>query len=249
MFSQIWNLCFFANENIWISIKMSLMSVHQGPINNIPALVQIMAWCLPGDKPLSEPMLTQFTEGDLRCNMTLLVPYDLKSFVFWRYCLNMSNLYYKFPICCAMFPDFSDYWENVYLRNILTHCERQTIIWTDELHWAHIDIMASQITTTGLFDQPVYSGWQQTNHQSSTLLTLLRAIQLWPVNSRGPLMRKHVHAMTCSWWRRCWWRRGGGGDGCDFHKKDYKNKLNRMLLETMWLCKPSIDAWWAHGIM
>ena len=25
-----------------------------GPINNIPALVQIMAWCRPGDKPLSE---------------------------------------------------------------------------------------------------------------------------------------------------------------------------------------------------
>ena len=29
----------------------------KGPINNIPALVQIMAWCRPGDKPLSEPMM------------------------------------------------------------------------------------------------------------------------------------------------------------------------------------------------
>ena len=28
-----------------------------GPINNIPALVQIMAWCRPGDKSLSEPMM------------------------------------------------------------------------------------------------------------------------------------------------------------------------------------------------
>ena len=28
-----------------------------GPINNIPALVQIMAWCHPGAKPLSEPMM------------------------------------------------------------------------------------------------------------------------------------------------------------------------------------------------
>ena len=26
-------------------------------INNIPALVQIMAWRRPGDKPLSEPMM------------------------------------------------------------------------------------------------------------------------------------------------------------------------------------------------
>ena len=28
-----------------------------GPINNIPALVQIMAWRRQGDKPLSEPMI------------------------------------------------------------------------------------------------------------------------------------------------------------------------------------------------
>ena len=31
--------------------------VPRGPINNIPALVQIMAWRRPGDKPLSEPMM------------------------------------------------------------------------------------------------------------------------------------------------------------------------------------------------
>ena len=31
--------------------------VTNGPINNIPALVQIMAWRPPGDKPLSEPMM------------------------------------------------------------------------------------------------------------------------------------------------------------------------------------------------
>ena len=28
-----------------------------GPIDNIPALVQIMAWRWRGDKPLSEPMM------------------------------------------------------------------------------------------------------------------------------------------------------------------------------------------------
>ena len=31
--------------------------VPKGPINNIPALVQIMAWRRPGDKPLSEPIM------------------------------------------------------------------------------------------------------------------------------------------------------------------------------------------------
>ena len=47
----------FLTENVWILIKISLTFVPQAPISNIPALVQIMAWRRPGDKPLSEPML------------------------------------------------------------------------------------------------------------------------------------------------------------------------------------------------
>ena len=47
----------FFNENVWISMKISLKFVPKGPINNIPALVQIMAWHRSGDKPLSEPMM------------------------------------------------------------------------------------------------------------------------------------------------------------------------------------------------
>ena len=35
--------------------------VPKGPINNIPELVQIMAWRRPGDKPLSEPMMVSLT--------------------------------------------------------------------------------------------------------------------------------------------------------------------------------------------
>ena len=45
----------FLNENVWILIKISLKFVPRSPINNIPALVRIMAWRRPGDKPLSEP--------------------------------------------------------------------------------------------------------------------------------------------------------------------------------------------------
>ena len=47
----------FLNENVWMSTKISLKFVPKVPINNIPALVQIMAWRRPGDNPLSEPML------------------------------------------------------------------------------------------------------------------------------------------------------------------------------------------------
>ena len=47
----------FLNENVRIAIKISLKFAPKGPINNIPALVQIMAWRRLGDKPLSEPMI------------------------------------------------------------------------------------------------------------------------------------------------------------------------------------------------
>ena len=49
----------FVIENIRISIKISLKFVPKGLINNIPALVLIMAWRRPGDKPLSEPMMVR----------------------------------------------------------------------------------------------------------------------------------------------------------------------------------------------
>ena len=44
-------------SNIWISINISLKFVPEGRINNIPALVQIMAWRQWGNKPLSEPIM------------------------------------------------------------------------------------------------------------------------------------------------------------------------------------------------
>ena len=48
--------CILLNENVQISIKISLKFVPNGHIKNIPALVQIMAWHQLGDKPLSEHM-------------------------------------------------------------------------------------------------------------------------------------------------------------------------------------------------
>ena len=47
----------FMNENVRISINISLKCVPKCLINNITALVQIMAWRWPGNKPLSEPMM------------------------------------------------------------------------------------------------------------------------------------------------------------------------------------------------
>ena len=49
----------FLNENVWISINISLKFLPRGPINNIPTLVQVLAWRQPGDKPLSGPTMAR----------------------------------------------------------------------------------------------------------------------------------------------------------------------------------------------
>ena len=54
------------NEKFYILIKISLKFVPKGRVDNNPALVKIMTWCRIGDKPLSEPMLTQFTDAYMR---------------------------------------------------------------------------------------------------------------------------------------------------------------------------------------
>ena len=51
--------CIFLNENVWISIEISLKFVPKDPINNIPALDQIKACHLFGNKPLSESIMAR----------------------------------------------------------------------------------------------------------------------------------------------------------------------------------------------
>ena len=56
----------FFNEDVRISIQISLKFVVKGSIDNNPALVQVMAWRRTGDKPLPEAMMTQFTDAYMR---------------------------------------------------------------------------------------------------------------------------------------------------------------------------------------
>ena len=53
----------FLDKNFWILIQISLKFAPKGPIDKKWALVQVMAWRRIGDKPLSEPMLTRFTDA------------------------------------------------------------------------------------------------------------------------------------------------------------------------------------------
>ena len=58
--------CIFLNENYRIQIQISLNFVPKSPIDNKSTLVQVMAWRQIGDKPLPEPMMTQFTDAYMR---------------------------------------------------------------------------------------------------------------------------------------------------------------------------------------
>ena len=58
--------CILMNEKHYISIKMALKFVPKSPIDNYPALVQRMDWRRISDKPLSQPMLIQFTDAYMR---------------------------------------------------------------------------------------------------------------------------------------------------------------------------------------
>ena len=45
--------CIFLNENVKFFIQISLKFVPQDPIDNKPALVQVMAWRRTGDTPIT----------------------------------------------------------------------------------------------------------------------------------------------------------------------------------------------------
>ena len=58
--------CIFLNENDRILTQISLKYVPRSPIDNKSSLVQVMAWRRTGDKPLPEPMMTQFNDAYMR---------------------------------------------------------------------------------------------------------------------------------------------------------------------------------------
>ena len=54
--------CIFLSENIWMSVKISLMIVCECPTDNEATLVWVLAWCRICDKPLYQQILNWFTE-------------------------------------------------------------------------------------------------------------------------------------------------------------------------------------------
>ena len=59
-------ICIFLNEYDRIQIQISLKFVPRSQIDNREALVKVMTWCQTGNKPVPEPMMTQFTAAYMR---------------------------------------------------------------------------------------------------------------------------------------------------------------------------------------
>ena len=68
----IFSSAFSLIEKVWITIKILLKFVSEGPTDNIPGLVQVMAWHRQGNKPLSEPMMAQFTDASMRHSASMI---------------------------------------------------------------------------------------------------------------------------------------------------------------------------------
>ena len=160
----------------WILIEVS----SWGPINNIPALVQMMAWHRPDDKPLSEPILVSLLTlyaslglNELRCAQGLLV---LFFFLFRKTLFHSikieTNDAEVHQACCVLF--YSGY---EYLVDSCELCTRLCQGWftghDDVIKWNHF---------------PRY--W-----------TFVRGIHRSPVNSphKGQWRGASVFSLICAW--------------------------------------------------
>ena len=99
--------CIFLIEDVKISIKISLKFVPKGPISNIPALVQKMAWRRPGQKPLSETMMVNLLTHI--CMVQVSPPDTLYIFLIYillfysRYCFTIAYIWTYIYTCFPLF--------------------------------------------------------------------------------------------------------------------------------------------------
>ena len=81
----------FLNENIWILTDISLNFVPKGQINNIPALVPIMAWRRRGHKLLSEPMMVSLLTHKCVTRPQWVKEWNMKMFLCFRKLIQQVN--------------------------------------------------------------------------------------------------------------------------------------------------------------
>ena len=109
----------FLDENARVSIRISVKFVLKGPIDNIPALVQIMAWRQSGDKPLSEPMMVN--------SLTHIC-------ITWPQWINLHDI-----IVSLYHEQGSDTYFSAFLRSWTTICPNLLDIW--DLYLTKVGLM------------------------------------------------------------------------------------------------------------
>ena len=151
---------------------ISLKFVPSGHIHNIPALVQIMAWRRPGDKPLSEPIMVS-----LLMHICITQPQWVN--VVWSMKMNsVSGRQRKF--------------EKKKKKNVCNYsqhcvcCCTITIRCLDvsmhTLQWCHNERDGISCHQLKIVYSTIYSGADQRKHQSSASLAFVQGIHRWPVN-------------------------------------------------------------------
>ena len=194
-------------------------------------MVQIMAWCRTGDKPLSEPMMTQFNDAYMRHSASskgviatqitgnLIVPSTTNSAGrvqlgpgaasgFHRdlglHVLGQSDD--KDIKACITYRLWGDSTNALPSLSLLL---KFTLI----IHNCGVIMgaMASQTTSLTIVYSNVYSVANQRKHQSFASLAFVRGIHWWPVNSphKWPVTRKmfpfdDVIMISTEWKIRHW---------------------------------------------
>ena len=69
--------------------------VRKGPIYNKSTLVQVMAWCLRGDKPLPESTLNKLSDTSRRYKAIVNKKW-------WRNNVSLVNLLSRWPVDCSV---------------------------------------------------------------------------------------------------------------------------------------------------
>ena len=164
--------CIFMNENVWLSLRISLKFVRKVRINNTVVLVQIMAWRRPGDKPLSEPMMISF----------------------------MAHICVTGPQWVDQgWPSFRTYLRNIEGNDFTLLYKFSAFVC---FHYIDVIMttMASQITILTVVYSTVYSDADQRKHQSSASPAFVRGIRRdrWIPRTKGQLRGKCFHLMTSS---------------------------------------------------
>ena len=117
--------------------KISPKFVPKGLIKNVPALVQIMAWCPPGAKPLCEPMMV---------NLPTHICITLPQWVNQHFCQSQEPWCFRvskvlqiscWPFWMVMLYQVKVTWNNFLLRNFELKCvmgSQLYVLWITPYH-------------------------------------------------------------------------------------------------------------------